>query len=339
MDNRIDLYVSEVGRHLPANTREDIEKEIRSMIEDALEDESQKTGKPVDENMVLDVLQRLGPPEKMAASYRPPRYLIGPALYPHFINTLRIVLPVLAVLSVLGLGVSLGWEARLPADFARVLGQWGMGLVNTVFQAGAIITLIFAIIERTQPDFKVKEKDWDPRSLKPREEEEAVKPAGAIAEIVFNVLAIVLVNLYPQWIAISFPRDGGWIHASVLSQAFFQYVPWMSMLWALKASLHIFLLSQGRWSPLSRWMSVALRSATIALGVAILLGPSIVALDTAALAQLGATPLDPQALARANDGLQASIRIVIGIAVAMEGLELAKMLYKMFGGKRIAVTV
>lgn len=36
--NLIDIYVTEVGRRLPAKNRADIEKEIRSMIEDMLED-------------------------------------------------------------------------------------------------------------------------------------------------------------------------------------------------------------------------------------------------------------------------------------------------------------
>ncbi|HSQ18530.1 MAG TPA: hypothetical protein VLM83_12575, partial [Anaerolineales bacterium] len=70
-------YVSEVGRQLPEKTRADLEKEIRSLIEAALDDRAQKTGRPVDEDMIVEVLKEFGPPEKMAASYLPERYLIG----------------------------------------------------------------------------------------------------------------------------------------------------------------------------------------------------------------------------------------------------------------------
>jgi len=42
--NLIDNYVSEVGRRLPRKTRSDIEAEIRSILQDMLDERSQKTG-------------------------------------------------------------------------------------------------------------------------------------------------------------------------------------------------------------------------------------------------------------------------------------------------------
>jgi hypothetical protein len=48
--NLIDTYVSEVGRHLPQKNRADIEAEIRSTIEDILEERSRKFGKPAHRN-------------------------------------------------------------------------------------------------------------------------------------------------------------------------------------------------------------------------------------------------------------------------------------------------
>ena len=67
--NTIDRYISEVGRYLPRKSRADIQVEIRSSIEDMLEDQSKKLGKPVDEQMTADVLKEFGHPKKVAASY------------------------------------------------------------------------------------------------------------------------------------------------------------------------------------------------------------------------------------------------------------------------------
>ena len=67
--NLIDNYVSEIGRRLPRQTRNDIEAEIRSTLQDMLDERSQKAGKPVDEEMTLEVLKAYGAPEKVAASY------------------------------------------------------------------------------------------------------------------------------------------------------------------------------------------------------------------------------------------------------------------------------
>ena len=119
--NLIDLYAREVGYNLPEKMKADIEKEIRSLIEDNLEDESQKTGRPVDEEMQVEVLQRLGPPEKVAASYLPPRYLIGPELYPHFLTTLRIVLVVVAIVSTIGIGASLGANPETSNNIIEII--------------------------------------------------------------------------------------------------------------------------------------------------------------------------------------------------------------------------
>ena len=78
----IDLYVAEVRKRLPLKGRDDIEAELRSTLEDMLEDRSQKAGRPADEAMTLDLLKEYGPPDKVAATYNPHPYLIGPRLYP-----------------------------------------------------------------------------------------------------------------------------------------------------------------------------------------------------------------------------------------------------------------
>ena len=117
--NLIDTYVSEVGRRLSRKTRADIEAEIRSILQDMLEERSQKTGKPVDEELTLEVLKEYGAPEKVAATYQGDRYLIGPRLYPIFMLVLRIVLIVIGVLAAIGLGIALSQTRCQPPECLR----------------------------------------------------------------------------------------------------------------------------------------------------------------------------------------------------------------------------
>ncbi len=117
--NLIDDYVSEVGRRLPRKTHTDIEAEIRSILQDMLEERSQKNGKPVDEEMTLGVLKEYGAPEKVAATYLGDRYLIGPRLYPIFMLVLRIVLIVTGILALIGLGIALSSNNRQPPECVR----------------------------------------------------------------------------------------------------------------------------------------------------------------------------------------------------------------------------
>ncbi len=333
----IDLYVKEVGQHLPEKMREDIQKEIRSMIEDTLEDESRSQGKAIDETMVTEVLKRLGPPQKMADSYLPPKYVVGPALYPHFITTLRIVLPIIAVFAVIGLGVSLGWSARLPQDVARAIGQAALGLFDSMFHAVGIIVIIFAIIQWTSPNIKIAQKQWDPRSLKAEPDPERIKPAGQIAETILAVFAIIVFNLYPQLISFASFHDGQWFTAPLLTAAFSQYVPWISLLLALQAGLHIALLSQGRWSTVTRWAWVALTIFGIGIGLRLLTGPAIVNLDQAALARLGWSIPDPAAFKTLADMTDSAVRLAIGISIAAQAIEIVKNLYKLLLKGRLPV--
>ena len=63
--------------------------------------------------MIAEVLKEFGSPEKMAASYQPQRYLIGPKLYPTFILVLKIVSGDCLVLALIGLGVEAAQGTQL----------------------------------------------------------------------------------------------------------------------------------------------------------------------------------------------------------------------------------
>ena len=103
--NLIDRYIVEVGKHLPRKNRADIEAEIRSTLEDMLDERAQGSG-PADEATVLALLKEYGSPREVAATYKTHQYLIGPRLFPIFETVIRIVLAVVAGASLIGLAVS-----------------------------------------------------------------------------------------------------------------------------------------------------------------------------------------------------------------------------------------
>ncbi len=211
--NLIDLYLSEVGRFLPWKGRADIQAEIRSALEDLLEERARQRGKRSDdEELVLQVLAEYGEPEKVARSYRGEQYLIGPRLYPIFEKVLFTVLPILTVLLLVGLVFSLTGlpvEARnLPALLATFLGD----LLGTVITTVGGVTLIFAILERFVPEFKPEadEKPWDPRALLKVKSPDRIKAVEPILEMIGLGLAIAVFNFFPQLVNIGYHHDGSW---------------------------------------------------------------------------------------------------------------------------------
>jgi hypothetical protein len=324
----IQLYVKEVGHQLPARMRADIEKEIRSLIEDMLEDESQQAGRAPDEEMVVAVLEGMGPPEKVAASYLPPRYLIGPELYPHYLNTLRIVLGIVTVLAALAFGISAGARAEPLPNILEVLGIIVGGVLDALFRTFAIFTLVYAVLQFFMPEVKVEAKKWDPRKLKAEPDQERVSIPGAIGEIIMNVIALVVFNFYAQWVGLTSIQNGEWVHLPILTETFFRYLPFLNVVWVVQAVFNGLLITRGRWSAALRWTAAGISALTIAVLAWILSGPAIAVLPMDVIEVMG-WPLTPENIQQINEGLNISIRLVIGIVLALEVVDLGKQLYKL----------
>ena len=295
--NLIDNYVSEIGRRLPKKTRGDIEAEIRSILQDMLDERSQKAGKPVDEEMTLEVLKAYGAPEKVAATYQGERYLIGPRLYPIFMLVLRIVLVVVGVLAAISLGIALSHMLNPQNAVETVLTAIGNFIVSVMTALGNLV-LVFAIIEwalfraGAKVNFKgiPNEKEWDPRSLLNVSPSSLIKVGETIAEIVGACVAIIIFNFYPQILGFGIFSNGNWyigagnaISTPLLSQAFFYFVPYLTMVWVLTILLDIGLLRMGQWNTMTRISFIGLKVINIGIAAAMLGAPTLLALTAASL--------------------------------------------------------
>ncbi len=336
----LNAYVAEVGRRLPEKQRADIEREIRSMIEDTLEDESRTQGRAVDEDMLVNVLKRLGPPEKMAASYAPPQYLVGPALYPSYQLSLRLTLGIVLAIGAMGIAISamlsagFGANASAPLEALRGLGLGGLSLINTGIQVLGLVTLIFMLIQRAAPGLKPQliPLEFDPRKLKitPEPQGEPYKPAGLVAEMVLSLIALALFNLYPQFLGMYIFSDGQWKVFPLLTAAYFSYVPFLSILWSLEVALKGSVLVAGRWTPALRWAGLGLKVLGIGMLYVILSGPEIIAVPFEAILNPGSAAFPGQL----NQWINLSVRFAMVIALVVSIIEVVGRTIKMLFGKK-----
>lgn len=329
----IDVYASEVGRSLPAKMREDIEKEIRSLIEDMLEDEAEKQGRQPDEPMLVEVLKKMGPPEKVAASYLPPRYLIGPKYFPTFVMVTRIVLSVILVLGAIGLGVDLGRTNPSGMDFLTALGTGFAGLISSMIAAFGNVVLIFAILQWLMPEPKFGQKEWDPRALKAEPDPERFKPVERIGEIAGGIVLLLLLNVYPQWLGIISYANGEWVRVRVLTPTFMMYIPWMSLLLVAGIALSSYLLREGRWTTPARWASIGIHLGSIIILGMLISGPALVAFNPVDLIAAGWANFTPPTLNSVNEAMNLGMRIALGIALVMQVIDVAKSLLRMLGSR------
>ncbi len=198
----INRYIAAVTKKLPAGQRADIEKELRGLIDDMLQERcggNAPTPKEVDA-----VLIELGPPEKLARRYNEhPNYLIGPEYYDTYIMIIKIVTACIAfglllantILAVISPGENLFYTAW------SFIGTTFMAIL----QAFAFITIGFALAEyfKNRNIAHKAEENWYPNMLPPVQPVQTeIKKGEAIVGIVFSCLILILFNFAPQLIGI-----------------------------------------------------------------------------------------------------------------------------------------
>ncbi len=289
-DTLIDRYLAAVSENLPARQRKDTVTEIRSLIQDALDDRSKVEGKVPDDEMMAAVLKEFGSPEKIVAPYIPEKYLVGPRLFPSFVLVLRIALPIIAVLTLVGVWIGFSSAGSISgADVITNLVKSLGNALSAVVQAFGNIVLIFAILQWLLPEFKTTAtgKEWDPRSLKPISQPDKIKRGELIVEIAFTLVGLIIFNFYLDRVGIYNSLNGQWTFRPILTSAFNAYIPWLDLFWVLTILLDAILLRRGSWEIITRIFSIAMSAFSITLAAIFMTQIQYLYTLKGALGQLG----------------------------------------------------
>jgi hypothetical protein len=326
--NLIERYIQHVGKHLPEKSREDVKREIRSLIEDSLEDRSRELEHPIDEAMTVDVLREFGRPEKMAASYTPERYLIGPRLFPTFWLVAKIVTSVMLAIALVKLFIGLG---QADANFPLLLLQTLLEFGGSAIAALGNVVVVFAILQYFMPELGQEsedEKDWDPLKMEKIEDDDQINRVEMVFGITFSVIGLALFNFFPELLGFSFITDGEWVFLPALSQVFFTYLPWINILWGAEILLNLFLLIRGQWQTITRWGSISVKFATIILAGFMLAGPSLVGLNPQDMVASG-LGFTLEAAKTLISMFELGIKGLLVLVISIDGFEIARRIYKL----------
>jgi len=281
----IDLYLNEIGQHLPNKNKDDILREIRSTLMDMVEDRNPNPAQEPDEAIVKEVLKEFGSPRNVAKQYGKHNYLIGPQLFPTYLQVLKIVLIIVAGLNLVGVIVTIISQPALETSTFEAILQVIGGLFSSLFTAFGIVTLSFAGIERTTPEewtFQLEQR-WSPEDLKEQEDHEHVNITGLAIEITLSLIFIVLLNFFLDRIGIYYLGESGWVSIPILNENFNQYLPWITAGAVLDIALNLYLIRKGFWDKLAPLFKVLINIFKIAVNFAILTGPAIITLSQTAL--------------------------------------------------------
>ncbi|MDI6103440.1 permease prefix domain 1-containing protein [Actinoplanes sp. NEAU-A12] len=245
MNSLIDRYVFTVLRRVPEQQRSDIEQELRTSIDDAV-DARVGSGEAPD-TAVEQALLELGDPDRLADGYAGrPRYLIGPEFYQIWRRMLVMLLS-----TVLPVVVTVAAVIRVldQATIGEVIGT----VVGTALTVGAHmvfwVTLIFALLDRAGvAGPQLRRKPWSPDDL-PHYEAGFLTPANTAAAVVWPVLLIAGLVL----------QQFGFTEAPVLDPANWSFWwPYLIGVLILEALYPVWLLRRGAWTHTATAVNAAL---------------------------------------------------------------------------------
>lgn len=193
-------YVWAVARLLPEHQRDEVSLELHALIGDMTDarlasptagvapdtpEPPGADGSPDREAVVVEVLEELGDPNRLAARYvERPRALISAEHFPEYLRILKLVasiaIPAITALTVLG--------AVLDDDptLGRVLGAALSGAFQSAVQVAFWVTLVYAFADSWKAD-----KPWTPDDLPdvPAASSRHLGLGDVVLGIVFTALA------------------------------------------------------------------------------------------------------------------------------------------------------
>ncbi len=262
MSEIIDRYVHQVGRYLPQRERREIQQELRSQIQDQLEDRFGTSPSPAD---VASVLVQFGEPSAIAKSYVGEQYLVGPNFYPSMMMVLRFGLPIIpgamVLLNIIGAlitGDAVSWIELLVESVL-------IALQGALFFVGAVVA-IFALLERSGVEAELKRElpPFNPLELPPVDDPAQVDRAESSVGIALGAFFIIVLLYFLAIGGVSLR-----FNLSDPGEVFPVPVPWVFALLATTVGLlvlNLWALVRSRWT-LVTWLTQTLLELVGAVGL------------------------------------------------------------------------
>jgi len=243
----VDRYLEAVRFWLPKkDTQEGVVAELGDDLRSQIEEKENELGRPLGQPEVSEILKRCGPPMVVAARLGPKGYLIGPTLYPIYIFVLKMVLVwIMVPVFVFIVGPStLASTGSWAEAFRTTLGSLWSGF----FIAAGIITLVFAVIERTPAQAAIASK-WDPLSL-PAVKKHERKPslAHAVCELAFSWFGLVWLLLLPKYPVLIFGPASAFLTPGPIWHRFYLPIVLFSVVGLLRSAITL-AKPQRQWFP------------------------------------------------------------------------------------------
>ncbi|HEY1679976.1 MAG TPA: hypothetical protein VGG04_19820 [Candidatus Sulfotelmatobacter sp.] len=334
----LDRYLQAVKKHLPWQRQDDIIAELRANLEAQLEDKEAELGRPLTQQEAEEWIKQLGSPLQVAARYQRHQYLIGPGLFPTYWYVLKLAFYWVTAIYVVAKTITFAAVGSSPEAYAGIaLSLPWIWLTN-----GAIVTLVFAVIELSGSQFGRKiaqlpplNPGWSPLDLPPVDandnENRRWSFAKAMAEVIFGCLFFAWLLLVPHYPYLMF-GPGAWYLASLpykLAHAWWPFYWCIVGINGFELMWKIADLTGGAWQKRRVWRHWAMHSLSlIPLGI-------LLAAPGQQLFLAKTVAANAKSLADANRGLHTALMVAVAVVALQIVWHTGKMVVEAYR-KRVA---
>lgn len=251
--NLIDIYVYEVTKWLPENSKVEIARELQGNIEDMLPDD-------YTEDDIKDVLNSLGDPKILAANYSGnKRYIIGPLFYDSYIKVLLIAMAVMTCIVVLGQIISdisdFTSYSSVVTFLIHMFTDSIIGIIQAAFQVFTWVTITFIVIDKVADSNSIPlvKPKWTIDQLQRRTVQKhkyQIPRSEAIFGFIWTIIWI-LILLFSQHLLGWYETENGELvlKASLFNPSVLKtYIPLLFALAVLEISLAALKYTIGKWT-------------------------------------------------------------------------------------------
>ncbi|MDA3845137.1 MAG: hypothetical protein PF505_01160 [Vallitaleaceae bacterium] len=263
----LDQYLYAINRKLPTQGKDEIIKELKSLLLDSIES---RYGKTPTDSEVRSVIQEFGSPAKVAHEYGSASHIINSEYSDLYYLICKIVslsllgsFTIIFIIQVISEGLQ---NMNIPYHLLQLFS-------NTLFAAISaigVITLIFILISKyvESADLDLS-KDWTPDDLPEiPASKEKVSKAESIASIIFILIAITIFNTFPEIMNLGFYdfQDAGFsVGHTVLIDRFYDYMLFINIIWLIEIFYNVAALITGRITKSIRFIKIIIGVASISL--------------------------------------------------------------------------
>ncbi len=264
----IESYVHEVARYLPEDQRSEVVADLMASLCEELDERVAEQGREPRVQDELDVLAGFGHPLKVANQYLPPRFLIGPELYPIFVQALKILLCI-----ALGGLVVVGLILALVSDWR--ISPWSLfwATVGVVVWVTVVLLGVFIALEASGERVRWYD-NWTPKAI-------GDSTLGIVdrGDIISNLLTSGFFLLWWNDVLV-WPDIVGALdtYALELGSVWEVYFWHLNVVVGGSFLLHFYLLVVGLWARLTLVTDIVLNTALLAI-VAVLVSSGLIELQ------------------------------------------------------------